>query len=300
MKSGLADPASIASFLAYQLAVRGLSPRTLDSYRRDLTDLQSYLGEQGGGVLEQIEESEIEGWLRRGRALGYTPATRARRLSALRSYLRYLREEGLREDDPARRLAAPKKRQALPRVLSQDEVERLLAAPERNTPLGARDHAMLEVLYATGVRVSELVAIQTPQLDLRRGLLRVVGKGDRERIVPLGGPAIRAVSAYLEGPRHRLGPCGDILFPSRRKRVMTRQTFWSNLRRLGREAGIPKERLSPHVIRHSFATHLVEHGADLRTVQQLLGHRDISTTEIYTHVARERLRSLYDQHHPRA
>jgi integrase/recombinase XerD len=159
---------------------------------------------------------------------------------------------------------------------------------------------MLELLYASGLRVSELCALRSGQIDLRRGLVRVLGKGGRERVVPVGSKALGALREYLEQGRPALEPRGDTLFPGRAGRPMTRQNFWAQLRRLGQSVGIEGERLSPHVVRHSFATHLVEHGADLRTVQQLLGHRDISTTEIYTHVARERLRQLYDAHHPRA
>lgn len=292
--------AVLGGFLDHLVAVRGLSAKTVEAYARDLGDLEEYLRLNSGAALEEMEEEHLNSWLRAARSAGLAPSTRARRLSAVRSFLRYLREEGLREDDPARRLDAPRKRRALPRVLSAEEVNRLLAAPDPATPRGARDLAMIEVLYATGLRVSELVALRMHQLDLRRGLLRVVGKGGRERVVPLGRRAIDALERFFEGGRESLATGGDVVFPGWRGRPLTRQGFWVNLRRHGRKAGIPPARLSPHVVRHSFATHLVEHGADLRTVQTLLGHRDISTTEIYTHVARERLRKLYDVHHPRA
>ncbi|MDH3283873.1 MAG: tyrosine recombinase, partial [Acidobacteriota bacterium] len=239
-------------------------------------------------------------WLRESRSRGLSGATRGRRLSALRAFMRYLREEGLREDDPARRLAAPRRRRPLPRVLTSAEIEALLAAPDPSTPRGSRDRAMLEVLYATGLRVSELVSLTTDRIDLRRGIARVVGKGGAERVVPLGRHALRVVREYLERDRPRLAPRGEVAFPGRAGRALTRQAFWVNLRKLAARAGVPTRRISPHVVRHSFATHLVENGADLRTVQVLLGHADISTTEIYTHVARERLRQLYDSHHPRA
>lgn len=293
-------PAELAGFLEHLSAVRGLSPRTIEAYRRDLLDFAARLGAGGGEKLAAVGEAEIERWLRAARAEGLAPTTRARRLSALRTFLKYLRQEGTRDDDPARRIDGPKKRRPLPRVLSEGDVERLLAAPDALTPRGLRDRAMLETLYATGMRVSELCALRVRQLDLRRGLARIVGKGDRERIVPLGTQAVAALNAYIGGGRGTLEPRGDTLFPGRAGGPMTRQAFWLNLRRHALAAGIDWSRVSPHVLRHSFATHLVEHGADLRTVQTLLGHRDISTTEIYTHVARERLRSLYDAHHPRA
>lgn len=292
--------AVLGGFLAYLVAVRGLSAKTVEAYGRDLGDLEEYLRLNSGPALEEMEEEHLNSWLRAARTAGLAPSTRARRLSAAKSFLRYLREEGIRDDDPARRLDAPRRRRALPRVLSAEEVERLLEAPDSATPRGSRDLAMMEVLYATGLRVSELVALRLNQLDLRRGLLRVMGKGGRERIVPLGRRALDTLESFLQDGRPGMAGGGDILFPGRRGRPLTRQGFWVNLRRHGRKAGIPLTRLSPHVVRHSFATHLVEHGADLRTVQTLLGHRDISTTEIYTHVARERLRKLYDVHHPRA
>ncbi len=291
---------SVAAFLQDLVAVRGLSARTVDAYGRDLAALSDFLAGRDGADLVAVDEDSLTAWLRAQKAAGLSPATRARRLAAVRAYLRYLREERVRDDDPGLRLPAPRKRRPLPRVLSESDVERLLASPETATPRGRRDRAMLELLYASGLRVSELCALRTGQLDLRRGLVRVMGKGSRERIVPVGAKALAALRDYLEQGRPAFRPRGDTLFPGRAGRPMTRQNFWVQLRRLGQAAGIDASRLSPHVVRHSFATHLVEHGADLRTVQQLLGHRDISTTEIYTHVARERLRRLYDEHHPRA
>lgn len=296
-------------YLAHLVAVRGLSRRTVDAYRRDLQDLAAWLarGEPpkdddaiGTARLEVIAESDIEGWLRASRAAGLSPATRARRLAAVRGFMRFLRQSGAREDDPAVRVAAPKRRRPLPRVLAEREVEALLASPDLRDPRGRRDRAMLELLYATGLRVSELCTLRLRQVDLRRGLVRVIGKGSRERVVPVGSKALAALKDYLDDGRATLAPDGETLFPGRGGRPMTRQAFFLNVRRLACGAGIDPSRISPHVVRHSFATHLVEHGADLRTVQVLLGHRDISTTEIYTHVARERLRALYDEHHPRS
>jgi len=295
-----APDASVAAFLEHLVAVRGLSARTVDAYGRDLAALAAYLAARDEIETAAVTEEALTAWLRAQKAAGLSPATRARRLAAVRAYLRYLREERLRDDDPSLRLPAPRKRRPLPRVLGEAAVERLLGSPDPATPRGLRDRAMLELLYASGLRVSELCALRTGQVDLRRGLVRVMGKGSRERIVPAGAKALAALRDYLDRGRPALLPRGDTLFPGRAGRPMTRQNFWVQLRRLGQAAGIEADRLSPHVVRHSFATHLVEHGADLRTVQQLLGHRDISTTEIYTHVARERLRQLYDEHHPRA
>ncbi|UCF66507.1 MAG: site-specific tyrosine recombinase XerD [Acidobacteriota bacterium] len=294
------DAEAIARFVAYLLSVRGLSQRTADAYRRDLQDLARHLHCRRGPKIDDADQNAVEGWLRASRAAGLSSATRSRRLSTLRAFVRFLREEGSRGDDPLERVAAPKQRRPLPRVLSEQQIEALLDSPDRRTARGQRDLAMLELLYATGMRVSELVSLRLGQLDLRRGLVRVVGKGQRERVTPVGRRALEVLREYIESGRQRLRPAGDVLFPGTRGRPLTRQGFWSNLRRLARSAGIPADRVSPHVVRHSFATHLVEHGADLRTVQTLLGHRDVSTTEIYTHVARERLRQLYDRHHPRA
>ncbi len=294
------EAGSVEIFLNQMLAVRNLSPRTIEAYRRDLAGLASWMKSNRRAGIEQVGEEDLEGWLRAARASGLAPTTRSRRLSAVRSFLRFLREEGRRPDDPSRRVVGPRRRRPLPRVLRESEVEVLLAAPDRTTPRGQRDLAMLEVLYASGLRVSELCGLRLRQVDLRRGLVRVIGKGRRERIIPLGRQAVAALTNFISAGRAALKPDGDTLFPGRRGAPMTRQAFWFNLRGLATAAGIDRSKISPHVIRHSFATHLVEHGADLRTVQTLLGHQDISTTEIYTHVARARLRQLYDAHHPRA
>lgn len=297
--NGETTPA-LEAFLDYLTAERRLSPRTVEAYRRDLSRLFSFLTHRGGKGLGQVQEEDLRAWLREERSAGLSVATRGRRLSAVRAFLRFLREEGDREDDPARRLEAPRRRRPLPRVLSEPEVNALLASPGDGSPRALRERAMLELLYATGLRVSELCGMTLRNLDLRRGLVRVMGKGNRERVVPMGRKALAALKDYLDQGRPALKPRGDSLFPGPSGRPLTRQAFWIQLRALAKRVGIDPERLSPHVVRHSFATHLVEHGADLRSVQLLLGHRDISTTEIYTHVARERLRQLYDAHHPRA
>jgi integrase/recombinase XerD len=295
------DP-DVLAFLDHLAAVRNLSPRTIDAYRRDLTALGGFLTRRRRGASPAAaSEEDLEAWLAAERSAGLSEATRARRLAAARAFFRFLRDDGGRSDDPAEGIEGPRRRRPLPRVLAAEEVERLLAAPDPRTARGLRDRAMLEILYACGLRVSELVALQAGQLELRRGLVRVRGKGGRERWVPLGGKAVEALETYLRDGRPLLVTGrSEAVFPGRRGRPLTRQAFWALIRRLGARVGISPSRLSPHVVRHSFATHLVERGADLRTVQQLLGHRDISTTEIYTHVARERLRRLYDEHHPRA
>lgn len=294
------DLQAIEEYTIHLAAVRQLAARSVASYRRDLVGLSLWLREKRGPAITNLGEDDLQGWLRDERARGLSPATRARRLAAVRGFLAYQRLESRREDDPAARLVTPKRRRPLPRVLSLEDVEALLAAPRLATAKGLRDRAMLEVLYATGLRVSELVGLRLGSMDLRRGIVRVTGKGNRERLVPVGRRALAALHAYLEGGRVAVRPKQDALFPGPKGTPMTRQAFWVRLRRLALDAGLDPRRLSPHVLRHSFATHLVERGADLRTVQTLLGHRDISTTEIYTHVARERLRQLYDEHHPRA
>ena len=290
----------VERFLTHLVAVRGLAPSTVDSYRRDLADLERHLVAAGRPNVAAVAADDLVDWQRGALAKGLSAATRRRRLASVRGFLRYLRDEGEREDDPASSLASPRRRRALPRVLSKDEVEALLKAPDPTKPLGSRDRAMLEIMYASGLRVSELVGLTTRQIDLRRGLVRVLGKGRSERVVPLGSAALRTLESYLASDRGALGARGDVVFPGRAGGPLTRHAFWHRVRAMARTAGIRADRVSPHVIRHSFATHLVENGADLRTVQALLGHSDISTTEIYTHVARERLRKLYDQFHPRA
>jgi len=284
-----------------QLAVeRGLSPRTVASYRCDLLRLGEWLVREGRADLTAADARALADHLRALARAGIAPRSIARALSALRGYYGALVEEGERSDDPSEHLDAPRRWQRLPRVLDEEEVGRLLAAPDPATPAGVRDRAMLELLYATGLRVSELVGLRISQLRLEGGYLIAFGKGAKERIVPVGEAAETALRAYLGGTRPALARGRhDAVFVNLRGSPMTRQGFWKLLRAYGRAAGI-RRALSPHVLRHSFATHLLEHGADLRVVQTLLGHADISTTEIYTHVHRERLRGLYDRFHPRA
>jgi len=279
---------------------RGLSPRTVASYRGDLVRLGEWLALERRPDPLAADAGALSDHLRALARGGISPRSIARALSALRGFYGTLVEEGERGDDPTEYLDAPRKWRHLPRVLDEEEVGRLLAVPDPATAAGARDKAMLELLYATGLRVSELVGLRLAQLRLEGGFLIAFGKGARERVVPVGEAAEGALRRYLREVRPRLAAGRhDTVFVNLRGAPMTRQGFWKLLKAWGRAAGI-RRALSPHVLRHSFATHLLEHGADLRVVQTLLGHADISTTEIYTHVHRERLRGLYDRFHPRA
>ena len=289
--------AVIDQFLDVLWLERGLSENTLSAYRTDLYSYSNWLMATSGDLLQSRPE-DILGYL--ASLNNKSARTSARRLSSLRRFFQYLAREGHINHDPSVRIAAPRIGRPLPKSLTEAEVEGLLDAPDTSTAIGQRDRAMLEVLYATGLRVSELVSLQMGQVNLRQGVVRVIGKGNKERLVPLGEEAVDWLEKFIRQGRAELlrGPPVATLFPSRRGRMMTRQTFWHALKRYAVQAGIAKA-LSPHVIRHAFATHLLNHGADLRVVQMLLGHSDISTTQIYTHVARERLKSLHAEHHPR-
>ncbi|MEJ2576287.1 MAG: site-specific tyrosine recombinase XerD [Gammaproteobacteria bacterium] len=279
---------------------RGLAANTLASYRSDLAAAGRWLAGAPGRTLLEARREDLLGYLAEVSAGGAKPRTSARRLSALRQFYRHAVREGWLRADPSARIEAPRLGRPLPKALTETEVERLLAAPDTATPEGFRDRAMLELLYAAGLRVSELVGLRPEQVSLTQGVVRVAGKGGKERLVPLGDEASDWLARYLRGPRAELlggRPCND-LFPTRRGRAMTRQAFWYRVRRHAATAQIHKH-LSPHTLRHAFATHLLNHGADLRVVQLLLGHADLSTTQIYTHVARERLKSLHAAHHPR-
>ncbi len=274
----------------------GLSDHSLAAYRRDLRGLAHWLAARGRGRLETADTVALQGYLRDRLAAGASRRTMARFLSACRRFYRWLLREGLRTDDPTADLEGPRVGRSLPETLTEAEVEALLAAPDTTGTLGLRDRAMLELLYATGLRVSELVGLPRDALDLEQGVVRVLGKGGKERLVPLGENAILWLERYLAA---RSGRGGErFLFPGRGGRPLTRQAFWYRLKAHARRAGIETP-LSPHGLRHAFATHLINHGADLRVVQMLLGHSDLSTTQIYTHVARERLQSLHARHHPR-
>ena len=279
---------------------KGLSDHTLDAYRRDLRQFDGYLGRETGGSVLTATREHLQRYLGARLAAGQSPRSTARVMSCLRGFYRYQLREGRLTVDPTLEVESPRLGRPLPKSLSEADVEKLLAAPDLDDPLGFRDRTMLELLYACGLRVSELTALQLSQVSLNQGVLRIFGKGNKERLVPMGEPALRMLQRYLAGPRSELlrGVPGDVVFPSRRGRQMTRQTFWYRIKMHARTAGISKA-LSPHTLRHAFATHLLNHGADLRVVQMLLGHSDLTTTQIYTHVARQRMQELHAQHHPR-
>ena len=278
----------------------GLAKATLASYRSDLGRLAVWLEGQSLEPLLDLRDSTLATFLAH-LASKTRPASQARYLATLRRFCRWQLARGRIQADPTLGLANPSRPSRLPKVMSEKQVDALLAVPDLDTPLGLRDRAMLETLYATGLRVSELVHLRLHEISLADGVLRAFGKGSKERLVPLGQIAIDWISRYLRQARpdilHR--QTSDALFVTARGGPMTRQAFWHLIKRYATQAGIDPCRLSPHVLRHAFATHLLNHGADLRVVQLLLGHADISTTQIYTHVARERLKSLHAAHHPR-
>ena len=289
----------LARYLDFLTAERGLSSNTIQAYRSDLSRLGAALPR--GRALEQATRPDLLRVLQKMRLEARSPRSVARWVVAVKGFFGYLVNEGTLSEDPAAHLDSPRIWRSLPKVLTFDEVDALLRAPERAEPRGVRDAAMMEVLYATGLRVSELLRLHLGDLHLDAGYLRCWGKGAKERVVPLGGEADATLQRYLAEARPVLlgGKRTDTLFVNSRGLPLTRQGFWKMIKRYGREAGI-RTTLSPHVVRHSFATHLLENGADLRAVQIMLGHADISTTQIYTHVNRERLRRLYDDFHPRA
>jgi len=294
-------------FMSHVQVERNLSPHTLEAYRRDLGKLVDHALGLGRVHLGEVTPLDLLGLLKelsrpgQGGQPRYSPRSQARLLSGLRTCYRFLVEEGLVDADPTRELSMPKVPRKLPEFLSIEEVDDLLAQPRADSPRGLRDRAMLETLYATGLRVSELVGLRTDALDPRLGVVRAFGKRRKERVVPLGDQALASIRAYLETARPALlkERRSDQLFVTSRGGPMTRQGFWKLLGRYAVAAGI-RRAISPHKLRHSFATHLLERGADLRSVQAMLGHADISTTEIYTHVNAARLRKVYDQFHPRA
>ena len=277
---------------------RGLSANTVAGYRNDLTRLGEALAKRGGDLLTAVPPA-LAGHLRDLRVQGLSPRSISRALSAIRGFYENLVVLGERADNPAVNLLPPRLGRTLPKVLSESQVESLLAAPDVTTPLGLRDRAMLELLYATGLRVSELVGLQLPQLRLDSGFLVAFGKGSKERIVPVGESAEEWVKRWLRDVRPEVSKGRhQAVFVNYAGEPMTRMGFWKNLNAYGVQAGIRD--LSPHVLRHSFATHLLEHGADLRAVQSMLGHADISTTQIYTHIHQQRLKTMYDRFHPRS
>jgi integrase/recombinase XerD len=292
------DPV-IEKYLDAMWMEKGLSDNSLASYRRDLGTWGQWLQSIDRDLLTARQEDILAYLgvrLKQGRAARST----ARLLSCLRGFYQYQLRENVIAEDPSLQVEAPKLGRPLPKSLSEEEVERLLEAPDTGEPIGLRDRTMLELLYACGLRVTELVSLQVSQLSMTQGVIRVMGKGSKERLVPVGEEALGWLRRYLREGRPELLPGGGegILFPSNRAKMMTRQTFWHRIKHYAVVAGIDKP-LSPHTLRHAFATHLINHGADLRVVQLLLGHSDLSTTQIYTHVARERMKQLHAKHHPR-
>ena len=279
---------------------RGLSDNTREAYSRDVQGLNAWLLDQNRGDALTACESDVQAYLGARLSHGSSHRSISRLLSSLRSFYQYLVREGDLSSDPTQHLDRPKPSRPLPKSLSESEVDQLLNAPDSSVVVEHRDLVMLEVLYASGLRVSELVGLTLPQLSLNQGVVRVFGKGGKERLVPLGEAAIETVTDYLGSTRQALlrDRQSDVLFPSNRGKVMTRQTFWYRIKIYAKRAGIDPN-LSPHTLRHAFATHLINHGADLRVVQMLLGHSDLTTTQIYTHVARSRMQALHEKHHPR-
>ncbi len=278
----------------------GLSSNTLAAYRRDLQALSDWLRQQPDGhTLVTASELDLASYAA-ARHAGSLPSSAGRRLSVFRRFYRWATREGLSLDDPTVRMDAPRQRMRLPGTLTEAQVEALLAAPDTDEPLGLRDRAMLELLYASGLRVSELVTLKSVHVGLSENVLRITGKGSKERLVPFGVEASDWLTRYLGQARAQIlgGQVSDALFVTGRGDAMSRQMFWKLVKNYALHAGITQH-LSPHTLRHAFATHLLNHGADLRVVQMLLGHADISTTQVYTHVARERLRQLHEKHHPR-
>ncbi len=279
----------------------GLARNTLDSYRRDVSQVAVWLADTNGKSLLDADSADLLrhlAWQVETRHA--KPRTTSRLVSSLKRFYQFALREGLRSDDPAAELDSPKLPRSLPKSLSEDEVEAILSAPDVETAQGMRDRAMLETLYASGLRVSELVGLKGVQVSLDMNVIRVLGKGSKERLTPLGEEASEWISRYQRESRPQLlgARKSDALFVTARGGPMTRQSFWSLVKRYASAAGIHRA-ISPHTLRHAFATHLINHGADLRVVQLLLGHADISTTQIYTHVARERLKALHRKHHPR-
>ncbi len=294
-----ADAERIEAFVTALWAEYGLSETTLDAYRSDLEGFAAYLAEQGR-ALDQAGRADVLAYLAARVDGGARPRTTARLVSSLRRFYRRLVQDGARDDDPTADVEPPRLGRPLPGALTEQQVEALLAAPDTQDVVGLRDRCLLEVLYATGLRVSELVALSMDAVSTQQGVVRVVGKGGRERLVPLGEEAVDWLQRYLREARpellgHRLA---EALFVTRRGGGLTRQAFWYRVKRYASEAGIDPS-ISPHTLRHSFATHLLNNGADLRAVQMLLGHADLSTTQIYTHIARYRLQQLHAAHHPR-
>ncbi len=287
-------------FLHYLVVEKGLSKNTIEAYSHGLNRFLDYLKKKGIQEIPRVNKFDVRAFLLALKKKGLSTKSVVRNLVAIRSLFQFLIREGILETNPIETLESPKIPKTLPEILTLKEVEQLLEQPNPKTPMGMRDRAMLEVLYATGMRVSELTQLPMNQINLEGGYVLVFGKGSKERIIPLGSEAMKWVALYLKGPRERLAKRKEspFLFISRMGRGMSRQQFWKHIKAYGRKAGVQK-RITPHLLRHSFASHLLERGADLRSVQMMLGHVDISTTQIYTHVTGERLKKIHQRYHPR-
>ncbi|MDI7258678.1 MAG: site-specific tyrosine recombinase XerD [Thermodesulfobacteriota bacterium] len=287
-------------FLHYLIVEKGLSRNTIEAYNHGLNRFLDHLRGKGVEEIKDISKLDIRGFLLVLKRRRLSSKTIVRNLVSIRTFLRFLNEEGILHGNPAEEIESPKITKTLPQILSLEEVEQLLEQPDIKTPLGMRDRAMLEILYAAGMRVSELTQLPVNHVNLEAGYVLLYGKGSKERIVPLGSEAMKWIQRYLEEARESLskGRESPFLFINRSGKRMSRQQFWKNIKTYGRRAGIRK-RITPHLIRHSFASHLLERGADLRSVQMMLGHVDISTTQIYTHVTGERLKKIHQRYHPR-
>jgi integrase/recombinase XerD len=300
MSPDLNEHPEIERYIDAMWMEKGLSANTLSSYRIDLSQYQTWLGKECRTSLLDADRSQLQAYLGMRVKNGQSPRSTARFMSCVRGFYRFSVREGRIDVDPTLDVDSPKLGRPLPKSLSEEDVERLLNAPDIDTALEFRDRTMLELLYACGLRVTELTSLQLVQVSMNQGVVRVFGKGSKERLVPMGEEALSWLKRYMAGPRAELlkGAPSDVLFPSRRGTQMTRQTFWHRIKIYAKRAEIRKS-LSPHTLRHAFATHLLNHGADLRVVQMLLGHSDLSTTQIYTHVAKQRMQELHALHHPR-
>ncbi|MEN6373084.1 MAG: site-specific tyrosine recombinase XerD [Armatimonadota bacterium] len=293
--------AHIQKFLDYLMVERGLSENTIASYARDIAQFAAYSDEMGVDTVKGIREELITQFIARLRREKYAAASVERKFAALRTFLKFLQREGDISGDPAGFIENPRPAKPLPKILTEDDIVRLLNQPDLSEPNGIRDRAMLETMYATGLRVSELVNLLTNDVNLGVGFVRCVGKGSKERVVPIGDIAVGMIRRYLNESRpvFAKGRRNEYLFITRLGGPMTRVSFWKIVKKHAESAGITKQ-ITPHVLRHSFATHLLEHGADIRSIQEMLGHADIATTQVYTHVTRDHLREVYRKSHPRA
>ncbi|NLW45972.1 MAG: site-specific tyrosine recombinase XerD [Firmicutes bacterium] len=291
----------LQDYLSYLSDERGLAINTLESYGRDLHQYLGYLKDKKKLDIKETTQTTVVGYLLLLQSKGKATATLSRSLAAIKSYYQFLFREGIIERNPTMNLDAPKQEKRLPKVLSVEDVEQLLEQPDLKYPIGIRDRAMLEVLYATGLRVSELISLKMNDINLEMGYLKCFGKGSKERIVPLGSISIKYLKMYIDHARKFLAstPFETVLFLNHHGKGLTRQGFWKIIKRYAENLDIQID-ITPHTLRHSFATHLLENGADLRAVQEMLGHADISTTQIYTHLTKDRIREVYDQAHPRA